>query len=156
MRRGFLFLSAALAFGTAALLPVGAAASGVTAQIGQANLQSRVLVVVTVNATCPAPFWDPSTQTIAYEVVNASVEEASGKEISHGFGGASGQFFSCDNSTVAIPVSVLADTNGPPFHGGSAIVTASVSVVAGTSCGPNCFYNLVSQSATDGPRPVHI
>ncbi|MFL5859268.1 MAG: hypothetical protein ACJ780_00575 [Solirubrobacteraceae bacterium] len=112
---------------------------------------------MTVSCT---PF-DPSL-TLVGEGITVSVEQAAGRSVAHGTGSSnefgSGQLFPCDNTSTTIPVGITADTSGPPFHGGTAVVTASASAEGGIPCSffPNCF-NIVSvQTTTTGPTSVHM
>jgi hypothetical protein len=153
-------LFAAFATGLA-LVPTVASASGLTVSAGQGSLTGKVVMTVPVTVTCSSPFWDQATQQLVEESVQVSVEQAAGQQIAHGYGA----FFAmvpnslplqCDGQTVTLPVTVLADPAGPPFHGGSAVVTVTADMDAGTSCGPTCFYNFVSSSSTQGPVQIRV
>jgi hypothetical protein len=145
-----------------ALVPVVASASNVSATLGAGTLTNRVAVTIPVTVTCAGPFWDPSTQELFEENISISVEQASGKQIASGTGQASfGLPFSqpqhCDGTAVTIPVTVLADPTGPPFHGGSLVVSGFVSLQAGTNCGvPGCYFNIVGDGAAIGPASVPL
>jgi hypothetical protein len=110
----------------------------VTVTIGPtATLQSRVLLTVPVTVTCD-PFGD------FFSMSFVSVEQASGRQIAHG-----SSFIptiTCDSAPHTYPVSVLADASGPPFHGGQAIVSASV----------NLFGSLGSEGGSAGPQSVSV
>ena len=154
-------LFAAFAVGLA-LAPAAASASGgITASAGQGSLTGRVAMTVPVTVSCSA-FWDPATQQLINEAVFVSVEQASGNQIARGSGTVpapmSGMLpFPCDGSTTTIPVSILADPTGPPFHGGTAVVTGQASAAAGTSCGfPGCYYNFVGASGSFGPQQIKV
>jgi hypothetical protein len=148
--------------GGLALVPVVASASGLTLTAGQGTLTGKVALTVPVTVTCASPFWDPASQQLVDELVEVSVEQASGREIAHGFGIFRAQTpdalpLQCDGSSVTVPVSILADTSGPPFHSGSAVVTVTADMDAGTSCGfPGCFFNIVTNSASIGPEQIKV
>jgi hypothetical protein len=153
------------------LLPVAAAfavcgaatasAQAMTISVGPtASLSSRVAVTAPVTVSC-TPF-DPSL-TLVDETINVTVEQASGRSVAHGTGSA-GAFtpsllFACDNSQATIPVTISADTSGPPFHGGTAVATAMAFAQAGIPCGfpaPGCFQILDSQTATSSATTVRM
>jgi hypothetical protein len=144
----------------AAITATAAAAdSGMTMSLGAPKLSSRVAISVPVTVSC-SPF-DPSL-TLFSEGAGVSVEQASGTAIAHGFGFVNSYnfgsgftpLFLCDNAGHTVTVNVLADTTGPPFHGGPAVFSASAGASAGLSCGPGCFYNTVNESASFGPASL--
>jgi hypothetical protein len=145
-----------------ALVPVVASASNVSATVGAGTLTDKVAVTIPVTVTCAGPFWDPTTQQLFDENIQLSVEQASGKQIARGTGSASlalpiAQPQQCDGSAVTIPVTILADPTGPPFHGGGLVVTGSVSFQAGTNCGvPGCYFNIVGDGTGIGPASVQL
>lgn len=144
-----------------ALAPTVASASGVSASAGPGTLTGKVAITIPVNISC-TPFWDPNTQQLVDEFINLNVEQASGREIAHANGFARSDFtgpqlFQCDGSSVTIPISMLADPTGPPFHGGSVVVSGVVGVDAAQSCGfPGCFFNFVQQQVPIGPQQVKV
>jgi hypothetical protein len=155
MIRKLLPLAAALAVCGAA----AASAQAMTISLGTANLLGRVAITEPVAVSC-TPF-DPSLMLLD-ESMNVSVEQASGRSIAHGTGG-SGAFgspllFPCDGSQTTVAVTISADTSGPPFHGGTAVVNASASANAGVPCGvfPGCFTIVASQTASTGAATVHL
>jgi hypothetical protein len=89
--------------------------------VGSASLTAKVLLTVPVAVTC-APL-DPIQ---FYGDSSVIVEQAVGKQIAFGSGSFTG--FTCDNTPHTVNVDVLARTDGPPFHGGSAVARASASV----------------------------
>jgi hypothetical protein len=128
-------------------------AQAMTISLGTPSLTGRVSISEPVTVAC-TPF-DPSL-TLFAESVNVSVEQASGRSIARG-SGSSFTSFPCDGNQYTIPVGVLADTAGPPFHGGTAVFTASAGASAGTPCGfsPGCFTSpFDSQSASEGPMTL--
>jgi hypothetical protein len=137
-----------------------ATAQATTISLGAPSLSGRVAITEPVTVSC-SPF-DPSL-TLFGESVNVSVEQASGRSIARGSGSAFGfvpaLLFACDGSQNTVPVTILADTAGPPFHGGTVVVSASASASAGTPCFPgsnNCFFNISGQSASTGPTTLHL
>ena len=156
MSSKFRYLVAA-SLGCTALAVSSGAAQAMTVSLGSPSLTSRLLVTVPVTVTC-SPF-DPSL-TVFSESIGASVEQASGRAIAHGFTqqlvfSVPATLFTCDGSATTIPVQVPADTSSVPFHGGNAIVSASAGASAGTCFGTSCFGN-TSQFASVGPVSVRI
>jgi hypothetical protein len=147
-------LALALVVTVAAVVAATAATAraGMMVSLGQPDLQAGVLIVLPMTVSC-SPF-DPAL-TMASSGVSVSVEQAVSKtEIAHGFAflpvmGGDPILYPCDNSPHAVTLNVLADSSGPPFKkGGQAVFSASAQAFAGTPCGPGCFFNLVSQSAS--------
>ena len=140
------------------LAAAGAPAQAMDLTLGQPSLSARVAITQPVTVSC-APF-DPAL-TQASAGVSVSVEQASGKSIARGTGQLFNMFnsplpFVCDGVHHDLTVDVLADPNGPPFHGGQVIVRAQASAAAGQSCGPGCFFNLVTDSASVGPTALKL
>jgi hypothetical protein len=146
----------ALVLTVAAVVAVTAATAraGMAIGLGTPDLQAGVLIAVPVTVSC-SPF-DPAL-TMASSSISVSVEQAVTKtEIAHGFallpvmGGMGGNpiLYACDDSPHTFTLDVLADISGPPFKKGQAAFSASAQASAGTPCGPGCFFNLVSQSAS--------
>jgi hypothetical protein len=153
-------LCVAAGIAAAAALAGGAAsAQAMSVSVGgKPSLSARLAITVPVTVSC-SPF-DPSL-TLFSEDVYVTVEQAAGTAIAHGSGGAFSTLptllFPCDDSTSTIPVTVLADTSGPPFHGGKAVFVASASAAAGIPCGyPGCYYNQVQQWGSSGPTTLTI
>ena len=144
-----------------ALAPTVASASGVSVSAGPGTLTGRVALTIPVTVSC-SPFWDPNTQQLVDEFINLNVEQASGRDIARANGFARSDFtgqqlFQCDGSSVTIPINMLADPTGPPFHAGSVVVSGVVGVDAAQSCGfPGCFFNFVQQQAPIGPQQVKV
>jgi hypothetical protein len=132
----------------------GLARATVTLSVGDPDLQAGVLVTVPVTVTC-SPF-DP-TLTLFSSSVMVSVEQANKQRIAFGTGSVGGfagptpLAFSCDDIPNTVSVPVLANPTGAPFKKGNAAFTVSAGASAGISCGPGCFFNISSQSATMGP-----
>lgn len=145
MRRILPLILVVVACGAAA-----GAAQAMTIGLGTPSRTGRVSISEPVTVAC-TPF-DPAL-TLFAESVNVSVEQASGRSIARGSG--SGRTsFPCDGNRYTVPVVVLADTAGPPFHGGTAVFTASASATAGVPCvsSPGCFLTpFDTQSASEGP-----
>jgi hypothetical protein len=132
----------------------GLARAAVTLSVGEPDLQAGVLVTVPVTVTC-SPF-DP-TLTLFSSSVIVQVEQANKQRIAFGTGVVGGLMnppqvaFPCDGNPATVSVNVLANTSGAPFKKGKAAFTASAGASAGISCGPGCFFNIVSQTGTTGP-----
>jgi hypothetical protein len=135
------------------------ARSALSLSLGQPDLQAGVLITVPVTVTC-SPF-DPSL-TFFGSSAFVSVEQASRGQIARGTGSIGGPMssnpipFQCDGTPNALSVPVLADVNGPPFHGGQAALRASAGAFAGISCGPGCFFNVQSQTGNVGPVVLNM
>jgi uncharacterized protein (DUF2141 family) len=131
---------AVLATALVALVAPAAAQAdpGVTVVIGpKATLQSRVLLTVPITVAC-----DPLGDYFVMSYV--SVEQASGTQIARGSGDIA--TVTCDSAPHTYSVSVLADSAGPPFHGGQAVVFASV----------NIFGSLGGEGGSAGPQSVSV
>jgi hypothetical protein len=138
--RTSLISAAAVVASVVALVGPGLAKAdpGVTVAIGStATLQSRVLLTVPITVTC-----DPVGDFFTMSFI--SVEQASGSRIASGSGFIS--TLTCDSAPHTYPVNVLADTSGPPFHGGQAVASASV----------NIFGSLGSEGGSAGPQTVQV
>ena len=136
-------------------------AQAVTLSLGAPTISGRVAVTEPVTVTC-SPF-DPSL-TLFAEGISVGIEQASGRSIARGSAFVSGFLptlpFACDGSATTIPVTVLADTSGPPFHGGRAVFTVSAGASAGTPCFPGtttCFTSPTdTQSTSSGPTTLNL
>jgi hypothetical protein len=114
------------AFVLAAVIPMTASAAGVpgvgiSVAIGSPiTLTDRLLVAVPVTVTCTTPLTNP----VLFGDVFVTIEQASGRSVSHGGGGAN--LTSCAPQTFNILVTpdVFPSTSSP-FHGGPAIASAS-------------------------------
>ena len=142
----------------AASTAAATATPALTISLGQPDLQAGVLITVPMTITC-SPF-DPSL-TFFDSSAFVSVEQASGGRIARGSGGTGSMTgnsiaFPCDGTPNAVSVTVLADVNGPPFHGGRAAFTVSARALAGISCGPGCFFNIQSQTGSVGPVVLNM
>jgi len=114
------------AFVVAAAIPTTASAAGgpgvgLTVTIGSPiTLTDRLLVTVPVTVTCTPQLVNP----VQFGNVFVTVEQAGGKSVSHGSGGAN--LTSCGPQTFNIQVTPdLFPTTSGPFHGGPAIAFAS-------------------------------
>jgi hypothetical protein len=132
----------------------GLARAAVTLSIGEPDLQAGVLITVPVTVTC-SPF-DPTLTLFSSSVV-VQVEQANKQRIAFGTGSTGGLMnpppvaFPCDGNPATVTVNVLANPNGAPFKKGKAAFTVSAFASAGISCGPGCFFNIVSQTGSTGP-----
>jgi hypothetical protein len=134
-------LGAVTAVAATALLGTAAAAqAAMNITLGQPELTSKVLITLPVTVNC-SPF--DSTLVLFQSQLLVRVEQASGRQIARGEGGAFDAVPACDNTAYTIDVPILADPAGPPFHGGTAVFSVSASVAAGTPCPPEwgsgCF-----------------
>lgn len=138
------------------------AADAMTIRAGEAELVGRVAITVPIVVGCSA--FDPAFTHLS-DSISVSVQQASGREIAFGTGSTYGSgpmpspLFACDGTEQTVPMTVLANASGPPFHGGHAVLNASAFANAGQPCYPgatNCFFNYVSQTATTGPVTVHL
>jgi hypothetical protein len=149
--------------GSAILLTFAATASAAdaaTLPLGSPSLTGRVAITEPVTVTCSA--FDPSL-TLTSEFVNVQVERAAGTAIARGSASMSSFLptfrFPCDGTQSTIPVTVYADSAGPPFHGGKAVHGINDSwrghaVFPGST---TCFTNpSSSQSATAGPTTLNL
>ncbi len=131
----------------------GVARAAITLSVGEPDLQAGVLVTVPVTATC-SPF-DPAL-TFFNSSVFVSIEQANKQRIAFGSGSVGGFMgpiplaFPCDDTATTVSVNVLANTNGAPFKKGKAAFTVTAGAQAGISCGPGCFFNVVTQTASTG------
>ena len=104
----------------------GGGGTGITVTIGKASLQGRVLATVPVTITCDAPL----AGTEVFGGVQVIIEQAYGKQVSHGSGLA--DFSVCPATPTTINVLVTPDLYPTPstaFHGGTAVATAFASAV---------------------------
>ncbi len=126
-----------------------------TISLGSPALSSRIAVTEPVTVSC-SPF-DPGL-VVYDQSVTVSVEQASGRSIATGSGNGYSAF-PCDGSQTTVPVTVLGDPSGPPFHGGSAVISASAQASAGTPCGfePGCYFPpFEDQGAGAGPVRLNL
>jgi hypothetical protein len=123
-------------------MPLGAQAqSAVTISVGStATLsKSRVVVTVPVQITC-APIG-----TVFDNMGNATIEQAAGHAIASG-SGFEDQPIVCDGTPHPNTYTLSADPTGPPFHGGQASVSISVSLDGSTG----------REFGSSGPQPVTL
>jgi len=145
-----------------ALIPIAVSASSVSISAGPGALTGRVALTIPITASCSGTFWDPSTQELFDEFGVVNVEQASGQQIARGSATFNASLpgpllFQCDGNSVTFPVTVLADPSGPPFHGGTAVVTGFLNLNAGTNCGfPGCYFNIVGLSSSLGPQQIKV
>jgi hypothetical protein len=146
---------AAAAFG----LATTGAASAMTATVGEPELSAKVLITVPVTVSC-----DPVSPGLVVfsQSVSVLVEQASGRDIARGTASVFASFpqpllFACNGTPTTLSVSVLADPNGPPFHGGRAVVRVTATADAGV---PLPFGGFTSpferQSVTVGPTEIRL
>ena len=103
------------------------------------TLQNKLLVTVPITITCPAPL----AAGFMPGFVNVTVEQASGKSVSHGSGGVS--LVACDTTPQSFLVQVTPDVlpvASSPFHKGSAILMAN-SEICDNNFPQTCFFGSV-------------
>jgi hypothetical protein len=113
-----------LAIMAVASATVALADNGVNVSVDPtATLTAKVEVMVTVTASCPSGSF-PMDNSV-------TIEEAVGKSIASGTGYMAG--IQCTGTSQVIPVTILADSAGPPFKKGTAVVSARLSAFGSTS-----------------------
>jgi hypothetical protein len=141
---------------------IAPAANAMTIRAGDPELSGRIAISVPIVVSC-SPF-DPALTHFSGGVT-VSVQQAAGRQIASGSGSVFGSSvtsslpFTCDGTEQTVPVTVLANTSGPPFHGGRAVLSASANASAGEPCFPGstgCFINIVGQSAGTGAVVVRL
>jgi hypothetical protein len=144
---------AMLTAATAALIAgLGASSALATTTLsvpGTANLIGKVVVQVPVTATC-GPF-DPAPAFFSFGT-SVTVTQAHGKLIAQGSGLAgvntTGQSVPvvCDGTPQSFVVNVPANTSGPPFKKGTAVVSATATAGAFPTF----------ESASVGPQTIKL
>lgn len=143
-------------------LSSASAGTGMSLSIGKPAVQSRLLVTVPVTVVCA-----PLTDMTLVDSVSVTIEQASGRTISSGFGTVTGgpfsmqqsnpPFLSCDGVTPnSVAVSVLPSQGSGPFHGGPAILTVSAGHSAGTCVFPGFCQVTGTESAQIGATSVNM
>jgi len=109
--------------------PASASAAVTMSLPAQAELTAGVLVTVPVTVTCGPYEFEPDSSGLS-----VTIRQASKKAIARGsaFTGGFGNFLTCDGASHVYAMNVLADTGGPPFKKGDAVVEAFA--FAQTSC----------------------
>lgn len=160
MYRSLRRVGAAGAAGVLTLAITASASAAMTVSLGEPNLSSRVAISVPVTVSC-GPF-DPALTHFS-SGASVSVEQAAGSRIARGngmtFSSLPDLLFACDSAAHTFAVNVLADTNGPPFHGGPAVLVATAAAGAGIPCSPDsttCFFGGTSQTAATGPTTLNL
>jgi hypothetical protein len=133
----------------AAMMPSMVRADGMTLHVSPGTLHARVEITFTLTIDCPAP---APGDYVSQEAWAVSVEEAAGWKIAYGEVEMLSQypspmFFQCTGSAVTLPIDILAQTPGPAFRRGQAIVTASAGVA---------YASGASVSASVGPAVVRL
>jgi hypothetical protein len=129
MARRILHLLLVLTFGSAliAATPLDARAQSdpVTITVGETGtLKSRIVATVPAQITC-----GPLDVYIVQQA--ATIEQAAGQEIARGNGFAD-QPIVCDGTPQPNSFTFLADSSGPPFHGGDAAVSIGLYICSTT------------------------
>ena len=139
-----------------ALYPASASAgSGMRLTIGSPiRLTSRLLVEVPLEIIC-----DPLPNTPYQNEAYVYLTQASGQTVNRGSGYRSSYPPSlvCDGTTVnRVVAQVLPDADSGPFHGGSAILSASAYYQTAQSCGDWCHYDFQSVWDDTGLMTVRL
>jgi hypothetical protein len=160
IRAGLAGIAAVGAIGTAT-----PAADAMTVGVGEPTLVGRVALSLPIVVSC-TPF--DSAFTVIGGSVLVSVQQASGREIAFGNGYRSWDRTAwasrrprspCDGTPQTISVAVSANTEGPPFHGGPAVINAGAYASAAQPCFPGstgCYTNYISQTASSGAVRVRL
>ena len=112
-----------------ALLSVSACASAVTISLGSTGTiaKSKVLVTLPVQITCDLTAGQPGPIGTPFTVEDdASIAQAAGRAIATGTGFADRSAVVCDGTPHRNTITLVADSTGPPFHGGHATVQYQV------------------------------
>ena len=139
-RRGAALLAASVATALGAAAPASAA---VTVSLpATADLSAQLLVNVPVTVTCgPADVTGSS--------LSVQLSQAVRKQIAHGSVFRGGMFgdlaFTCDGAPHPYPVTIVADSSGPPFKRGDAVITATASV-----------FGTTTDQGTAGPQVIRL
>lgn len=153
-------LTVLAAAAAAALIPAAAMASTFTLSVGAPNLTDKTLITLPVTVSCSI---DPAVANYIFdESISVNVQQPAGRSFATASGSLSGYqvnpVFLCDGSTKTVSIAVLANPTGPPFHGGPAILSVGVSVVAGFEAFPGCGCGPItfSDSSSVGPQSVTL
>jgi hypothetical protein len=139
-RRGAALLAASTATAVGVTAPASAA---VTVSVpAKADLTARLLVVVPVTVTC-GPYEVPP----AFESLSVQLSQAVKKKIAQGgaFPGMGTPFLTCDGAPHTYTANVIANSSGPPFRKGDALITATAGVSGATS-----------ESGSAGPQVIRL
>jgi hypothetical protein len=143
----------------AALLPATALAADFGLTVGSPSLTARTLINVPVTVTCSI---DPSVATFIFdESVDVNVQQAAGRSFATGAGSVSGSqtnslAFPCNGTPTRLNVAVLANPGGVPFHGGPAVISASMTVIAGYESFPGCGCGPINVWQTFSANPQTV
>ena len=112
------------------LAPISAQAqSAVTISLGSTGTiaKSKVLVTLPVQITCDLTAGQPGPIGTPFTVEDdASIAQAAGRAIATGTGFADRSAVVCDCTPHRNTITLVADSTGPPFHGGHATVQYQV------------------------------
>ncbi len=126
------------------MIGVGPASASASVAMGigsTATLTDRVLVSVPVDVTCSPDAGQQEANFVA-------IEQATAKGIAHGDGAVVGVV--CDDTSHHYSVAILADTSGPAFKKGKAVVRGALGF---------CDWNTwptVCVSAFSGPQSITL
>jgi len=148
MRRSCRSVVATASVSALALVLPAAATAAVTITLpARADLTAKILVTVPVTVTC-----GPYTQPLNSTSVSLSIEQATSKGIAHGSafrGGFMDPTFAltCDGVAHVYSVALTADTSGPPFKNGNAIISGNAGAF---------FDCCTGETGTTGPQPIKL
>jgi hypothetical protein len=140
-RRGAALLAASAATALGVAAPASAA---VTVSVpAKADLTARLLVVVPVTVTC-GPYEVPPL----FSSLSVQLSEAVKKQIAQGqvFLGMGTALVTCDGAPHTYTANVVANSSGPPFRKGDALITATASAFTGTT----------NDQGTAGPQVIRL
>lgn len=133
----------------AAIIPITTMAAGMSLHLSRATLHAKIEISLNMVINCPTP---SAGDYITQEEWGVNFEQAAGTGIASGnyqnfVSYPSPMPWQCTSANVRLPVTVLADLTGRPFHDGQAIVTAQVSVA---------YASGTTVSASVGPKTVWL
>jgi hypothetical protein len=130
-----------------------AADSRMTLVVGpSATLTDRILVTAPVTITCSPLVSDLFSGSPAAPFLQVTVSQAAGKTVHGGSNVMSLPASSCDNTAHTMPVSVT----GGPFHGGTAIISASAYMCGFLTTPVGTSTSFICENANAGPLPVKL
>jgi hypothetical protein len=153
----------------ALVLPGGAQANHLSLSISSgssARIVSGVYLAVPVQISCPDVSADLFSHVYFEQVFIDVTQKTSGQGFAHGtawftftdqtlLGGAvDGTPLTCDGALHSYTVNVWPDTGGSPFHGGRALVQASLTIVGQDPNDPWSSFDF--NSAASGPMEIHL
>jgi hypothetical protein len=133
-----------------------ASAATNTVAVGSGTLTGRVLITVPVTVVC-----DPLPGDYVDTSINVTVQQANGKQVSNASSGLfivlpTPSVLTCDGATQnTVEIQATPNAGSGPFHGGTAIVTASFTYDTGYLVGGGCGCWQVTNSE-GGTSPISV